>query len=176
MFPQKRYSAPDATNLKSRKRLLSPRVLFVDAGMPGSPRGDRCPRIGVECFDWLYSVTVHNWLPAFTGTDVLDLKTSDDQILATYTTGTTSQSTSQRGLGRASSSPLLPPTRSVGFHAMGMENVSDIDDGGSYVGTNNSALAQPGEKQVYKLLATESGTYTINSMADVTNHTINGLF
>ena len=119
-------------------------------------------------------VTVHNFLPKYVGDDLLDLNKAGSQIIATYDSGNVDSKLSQKSL--AKSGPILPPTRPVGFHVMGMEYESSLEDGGSFVGTNSNALVDPGKSKTYTFIAEQHGTFIINSMGDVTNHTISGLF
>jgi hypothetical protein len=56
-----------------------------------------------------------------------------------------------------------PATRAASIHAAGMQMVKDIKDDGSWVGTNATSLAQPGQTVVYNLFAEKEGTYLLNS-------------
>ena len=78
---------------------------------------------------------------------------------------------------------LYPATREAGVHIVGTEMAESINDDASFVGSNESSLAKPGEKKQYVLLAPAEGTFVLHSTADnIANGTIragqisNGLF
>jgi hypothetical protein len=71
----------------------------------------------------------------------------------------------------ATASSSTPP---VSLHVQGMQLVNSIGDDGSFVGANNSSLANPSvsladptnQRKVYTLLAQQEGTFLLNSEGD----------
>jgi hypothetical protein len=58
-------------------------------------------------------------------------------------------------------------TPDVGIHVEGMQMVNSIDDGGTFVGVNNSALEAPGASpRKYTLYAEKPGTYLMYTLGD----------
>lgn len=63
-------------------------------------------------------------------------------------------------------------TRSAGVHVMGMQLVDSLKSDGSWVGKNDSSLAESGESKTYKIFASEQGAYLLYSTgADFGNGT-----
>lgn len=54
-------------------------------------------------------------------------------------------------------------SRVVGFHPQGLELVRTIDDDSSYVGTNSTSLAKPGETKEYCFFAPQEGAYLVSN-------------
>ncbi|MFQ5493825.1 MAG: hypothetical protein ACE5EX_00425, partial [Phycisphaerae bacterium] len=61
-----------------------------------------------------------------------------------------------------------PATRHASVHVTGMQLVNSIMDDGSYVGTNPSSLAAPGDSLTYTLYGEREGTYHLYSAGATT--------
>ncbi|MEM7354438.1 MAG: copper oxidase [Acidobacteriota bacterium] len=73
-------------------------------------------------------------------------------------------------------------TRSASIHVYGMQLVTSMADDGSFVGSNPSSLAAPGEEKIYHLYAEHEGTFLLSSTAatfggdGAGGHVLAGLF
>ena len=60
-------------------------------------------------------------------------------------------------------------TREASVHVVGMQPVANINDDGSWVGTNASSLAAPGQTVFYKFYAQKEGGYVLHSAGALTS-------
>jgi hypothetical protein len=73
--------------------------------------------------------------------------------------------------------PNVPASRAVSIHVQGLELQDNIVDDGSFVGSNNNSLVNPGHSITYKFVAAREGSFLMYSMgANFDQATVGGTF